>query len=58
MRVTVVCLILTILSVPSTNGAAQAVPRDDYYRYVPSMPRLVSQTAASERVGLYGDASS
>src|SRR5215212_12027544 len=35
---------------------AQAIPRDDYLRYLPPTPRIVTQTDASVRLRLYGDA--
>lgn len=38
--------------------SAQAVPRDQYYQFLPPMSKLVTQTQASERLKLYGDRSS
>jgi len=38
------------------DASAQGVPRDDYLRYLPTTPRIVTQTGASARLRLYGDA--
>ena len=46
-------LIVVLLGLPVMLPAQ--VARDGYYPYMPDMPKLVSQTGASERLGLYGD---
>lgn len=48
----------TGLLLPALAGSAvgQEIPRTDYLRYVPlEVPRIISQTEASERLHLYGD---
>lgn len=46
----------TLLCAIAELSPAQ-ITRDNYYRYVPAMPKLVTQTNASERFQLYGDRS-
>jgi hypothetical protein len=44
---------------PAAPAYAQQIPREEYLRYVPlEVPRIVSQTAASQRLHLYGDSES
>lgn len=50
---------LTLLAGASTAAWSQAIPRDEYLRYVPlGVPPLVEQTEASAAFQLFGDRSS
>ena len=49
--------VFTLLSLAWSAGQADAqqIPRSEYLRYVPlEVPRIIRQTAASERLDLYG----
>jgi len=50
-----VILLGAAIAFPSA-AVAQAIPRDEYLRYVPlEVPRVISATPASARLHLYGD---
>jgi hypothetical protein len=54
-------IVLLLLSIVPASGNGQITPgsvqitHQNYYRFVPSMPKLVGQTRASEQFSLYGD---
>ena len=51
-----VFLLACALVVGGHAGGAQQLPRAAYFDYLPTLPRIVSQTAASARLHLFGDA--
>ena len=54
---TLACAALVALLAASRDAPGQKVRRDTYYDYLPPMPKIVGQTAASARLNLYGDTS-
>ena len=50
------CLLACALALGGHAAGAQQLPRAAYYDYLPPAPRIVSQTSASARLHLFGDA--
>src|SRR5690242_20996401 len=51
-----VFLLACALAVGGLAGGAQQLSRAAYFDYLPPVPRIVSQTSASARLQLFGDA--
>ena len=51
-----VFLLACALALEAHGGGAQQLPRAAYFDYLPPVPRIVSQTSASARLHLFGDA--